>query len=246
MDNTFCTKCGSQIGENQKFCAHCGQKVGLNLDSDVSLSIAEFNENLGRKKKNKALKVGLGIGIPCVIIVISFILFHVLTALSGTYTCISSQVKSSYTFEKGKYRYKSEDAREKGTYEVNGKKIVLTGDDDDEDLYRRKGAYIYAEESCYDEKIKSGDKIDQTLSKSASTDYEGTLLTVKIKLKLSPDGTYKYTSTFSADSYSEDIQNIKGKYKRESGKLILMPDGEKNAHTYLIVDDIVYYSVYKK
>ena len=246
MDNTFCTKCGSQLDENQKFCAHCGQKVGVNLDSDVSLSIAAFNENLGKKKRSRALKVGLGIGIPCVIIVISFIIFHVLTVLNGTYTCISSQSESYYTFDKGKYRYKSEDTRKKGTYEVSGNKIVLTDDDNEEDIYRRKGSYIYAEDSCYDEKIKSGAKVDQTLSKSASTNYEGTLLTIEIRLELSSDGTYKYTSTLSADLFSEDIQNIKGKYKKESGKLILMPDGEKTSNTYLIVKDILYYSVYKK
>lgn len=246
MGNTFCTKCGSPIEENQKFCAHCGQKVGVNLDSNVSLSIAEFNENLGKKKKGKKLKIGLGIGIPCIIIVISFILFHILTTLNGTYTCISSQVESSYTFEKGKYRYKSESKREKGTYETSGNKIILTDDDDKEDIYMRKGPYIYAEESCYDEKIDDGAKVDQVLSKSESTEYKGTLVTIEIKLELSSDGTYEYTASFNTDLFSEDIQNIKGKYKKESGQLILMPDNEENANTYLIVDDIVYFSVYKK
>lgn len=246
MENSFCTKCGSQIEANQKFCAHCGQKVGLGLDSDVSHSIAQFNAELGKKKKNKVLKVGLGIGIPCIVIILAVILFKVLTAVGGTYTCVSSQSENSYTFEKGKYQYKSEDERENGNYKVSGNKIILVDEEKDEDVYRRKGPYIYAEESCYEQKIASGATVDQILSKTASTSYKGTVIEVKISLKLYADGTYKYVSTLSADSYSEDIQNIDGKYKKEADKLILYPEDEEGANTYLIVDNKVYYSVYKK
>lgn len=246
MDNSFCTKCGSQIETNQKFCAHCGQKVGLSLDSDVSLSIAQFNADLGKKKKNKALKVGLGIGIPCIVIIFAIILFHFLTAFGGTYTCVSNHSGNSYTFEKGKYQYKSEDGKEKGTYKVSGKKVILTDEDKEENIYRRKGSYIYDEDSCYDEKIASGATVDQRLSKTASTSYKGTTIEFKISLKLYSDGTYKYLATLSADSYSEDVQNIDGKYKKEADKLILYPEDEEDTNTYLIVDDMVYYSVYKK
>lgn len=242
----ICSKCGAELSDDQEFCAKCGQKKGVALDTNVSSAIAQFNEGLTKKKKNKGLKIALFVSIPCVLVIAAIIVVSLLNAFGGKYVYVSSDSNYSYTFEDGEYKYKSDDSSEEGTYQKEKNTITLTDEDGDETVFIRKGSYLYDRETYYEEKLESGSKVSQTLTKSNSFTYEGDRITIKIELKLSSDGTYKNEMTMGSGSTWDDISDESGKYEIDDDVLKLSPNGENYDKIYLIVNGRVYNSVYKK
>lgn len=242
----LCSKCGAELADDQEFCSKCGQKKGVSIDTNVSSAIAQFNEGLTKKKKNKGLKIALFISIPCVLIAVAIFVFSILNAFGGKYVYVSSDSNYSYTFDDGEYKYKSDDSSEEGTYKKEKNTITLTDEDGDETVFVRKGAYIYGREAYYEEKLDSGTKVNQTLTKTNSFTYKGDNITIKSELKLSSNGTYKYEMTMGSGSTWVDISDESGNYVIDDDVLKLSPSGESYDKIYLIVNGRVYDSVYKK
>lgn len=242
----ICSKCGAELSDDQEFCAKCGQKKGVALDTNVSSAIAQFNEGLTKKKKNKGLKIALFVSIPCVLVVVAIIVVSLLNAFGGKYVYVSSDSNYSYTFEDGEYKYKSDDSSEEGTYQKEKNTITLTDEDGDETVFIRKGSYLYGREAYYEEKLESGSKVSQTLTKTNSFTYKGDRITIKSELELSSDGTYKYEMTMGSGSTWVDTSDESGKYEIDDDVLKLSPSGESYDKIYLIVNGRVYDSVYKK
>lgn len=62
-----CSKCGAELKEDQEFCPKCGQKAGLEIDTNVTSAISQFNAGLDKKKKkSKLLPIILAIVIAIV------------------------------------------------------------------------------------------------------------------------------------------------------------------------------------
>jgi ribosomal protein S27AE len=242
----LCSKCGAELLDDQEFCTKCGQKKGVALDTNVSSAIAQFNDGLTKKKKNKGLKVALFVSIPCVLIAASIIVVSLLNSFGGKYVYVSGDSDGSYTFDDGEYKYKYDDTTKEGTYQKEKNTITLTDEDGDKTVFIRKGDYIYNREVYYEEKLESGSKVSQTITRSTSFTSNGERITIKSELKLSSDGTYKYELTMGSGSTWIDVSDQSGKYEIDDDVLKLSPSGKSYDEIYLIVNGRVYTSVYKK
>lgn len=239
--SNVCTNCGATLGEGQEFCASCGQKVG------TSSMIDQFNAGIEQQQKKKSgLKKLLMFGIPALVILIVVLLKLGGGFEEGTYNNVTTGSEETYTFEDGSYTYKTEDDTETGSYEVDGKEATITVEDGDDIVFVQHGEYIYKKESHYEQKIPDGDTFNQTVSVENSITLKGSTYDLKAVWEFSKDGTYTWETTLGLGSYTSTMSEAEGTYERDGDLLILSPNGEDNSKTYLVIDGLMYYSVYKK
>ena len=248
MENTFCSNCGAEMVEGQQFCSNCGQKKEMVVDNEVSMAIAQFNENLVQEKKSKGLKKWLAIGIPAAaatLVLLIVLIVSLSNRFGGRYVYASGGTGYTYTFDKGRYWYTTEDDQETGTYSVNKKIVTLTDEDGNTSTYARKGKFLYGTKACYDELFNSHAS-EQTFTKTSSFKYNGDYLTYKCEFVLYADGTYSFESKLGSGSVWVDVSEDYGRYQVQKDRILLYPDGETHVETYLIIDGKVYDSVFKK
>lgn len=248
METKICSQCGAILEEGQEFCAMCGQKVGVDLGADVSSAIAQFNESVTKKKKRKGPKIALCIIIPCLIIAAILVASGTFKKFGGTYVYVAgeNEKENSYIFEDEVYEHKSGDETEKGTYKKE-KKILTTKDEEGEKKeWIIEGDYICDQSIYFDQKIDSGHTVNQTFEKMVSTEYKGSTMTLIFTLKLSSDGTYSRKQTLEYGTSKLDIDDESGRYRIKDGVLTLTPNDEDFTRTYLIINDRIYYQIYKK
>lgn len=247
MTNRICPNCGTQLDENQAFCASCGQKISLQVDSNVSSAISQFNAEIGAKSvKTKKLAL-IAIISVVVIVIISVIAVLSSDSFEGDYWEVSGKPDSHYTFEKESYTYKDEEDVKRGKYKVEENTVTLTDNEGENTVFYRKGDYVFSSKIHYDgnlSELKDGSRVAYKSFFSDSLDYI-------FVLTLSPDGTYsdltsityKSTSTYrkSTESHTES-----GTYEITDDFLILTPEEKDYTKTYIIYNNQVYDEVYMK
>lgn len=241
-----CGKCGAELADGQEYCSKCGQKVGLANDDHISSAIDQFNAGIGDKINSKIII--LAIAIPVVLIAVGLLIFSLLSgSFKGKYICVSSNSSSYYNFEDDYYIYESSDGTERGEYTVEKEKVILTDSDKEDIILYRDGKYLLESDMHYDEKLQDGKTVNQSLTKSVSTKYEGYTLVITLELALKSDGTYTLTTYMTYDGVAiSDNLNDSGTYERSGNKLLLSPKGENYTKTLIIKDGIVFYVVYMK
>lgn len=274
-----CSNCGAHLEKGQAFCSKCGQKQDVILQSATNSAIAEFNkqvENASKKKeKNKKLKISLCVLISLLLVGAALFGYFEFYLISGPYICVSSKLNGTYTFDDGKYTYKSSDSESKtetGSYELKIGEVDLFDEDNDKTTFGRTGKYLYSTSCKFEEKIDKQCDRNQTFSMTASsTTSSGDILSLDSKLQLNSNGKYKHTvemfATITYTDYeyeyygyylgymrvpvtktkviSDGVIDEDGTYEVSGNKLILKPDGEKEK-IFLIRDGYIYYSVYEK
>lgn len=244
--NNVCTNCGSALGEGQEFCANCGQKVGNDTTSGTSSMIDQFNAGIEMQQKKKGnLKKILMFGIPALVILLVVVMKLGGGFKEGTYKNVTTNAEETYTFEDGSYTYKTEDDTTTGSYEVDGKEAIITDEDGDETVFVQHGEYIYKEDSHYDQRIPDGDTFSQTITVENTITLKGKTYDLGAEWVFSKDGTYTWETTLGLSGYSSTMSEAEGTYERDGDLLILSPNGEDKSKTYLVVDGLMYYSVYK-
>lgn len=246
-----CGKCGAALNEGQEFCVKCGQKAGLMIDAKVTSVIDQFNENIGKKKKNKVKKIVLFTTIPAaVILLVVALVFLLREPFEGKYVSTDTESNSYYVFsDDDSYVHKTSDDTETGTYKLDDNMVKLTDDEDedeDERIFYRDGKYIFSSTVHYDETLQSGEFVSQRLSKSYGTMYEGYYFYTYIYLDLDDDGTYRYTFGITADGEQLGDEVIhKGSYTID-GKYLTLESDEGETQTCIIKDGFVYDEVFVK
>lgn len=249
----ICGKCGVELADGQEYCPKCGQKVGLTIDEHVLSATDRFNASVGEKRKSK--KIILAIAIPVVLVAVGLLVFSLLSgSFKGKYVNVSYLLSSNstsnsnyYNFEDDSFIYTSSDGTEQGNYKVEKDKVTLSVSGEDDKIFYRDGKYLFNSDIHFDEKIQDGKTVNQSLTKSASTKYQGYILAYTIELTLKSDGTYTLTTymTYDGVAISDDVKDS-GTYKRSGNKLILSPKGENYTKTLIIKDGIVYYVVFMR
>lgn len=249
----LCGKCGAELDDGQEYCPKCGQKAGLAIDEHVSSSIDQLNAGVGEKKKKNNMKIILAIAIPVVLIAVGLLVFFLLSgSFKGKYVNVSyllsdNSNSSYYNFEDDSFIYKSSDNTEQGNYKIEKDIVTLSVSGEDDTIFYRDGKYLFESDMYFDEKIQDGKTVNQTLTKSVSTKYEGYILVITLELALKSDGTYTLTTYMKYDGVAiSDNLNDSGTYERSGNKLILSPNGEDFTKTLIIKDGIVYYVVFMK
>ena len=168
-------------------------------------------------------------------------------SFKGKYVYVSGDSSSYYNFEDDYYIYKTSDDTERGKYKVDKDQVTLTDSDGDDTILYRDGKYLFRSKVHYDEKLQDGNTVNQSLTKSASTKYEGYTLAINQELALKSDGTYTYTMemTYIGVTLGDKVTES-GTYERSGNKLILSPKGENYTKTLIIKDGIVYDDVFMK
>lgn len=271
IQSNICSKCGTELQEGQEFCPKCGQKRDVILESETNTAIAEFNkqlENNGqKKKKRKKLKILLLLLIPLILVGVGVFGYFQFYLISGTYKFVSTDSKSTYTFNDGKYTYVSDstddDESEKGKYELKLGEVTLIDEDGDKTTYNRAGKYLYNIKNKFTKVFDKECNSDQTFSISSS--YEDISLTTDLTLKSNGKYSYVINMTYSYTDYeyeyygwylgyqkvpktktvSDDLRDDSGTYDVSGNKIILHPSGKKD-QILIVKDDYIYYTVLEK